>query len=54
MEINFISIKDSSETTTMHMKNKSIVILKGYETDEIIEELFDSLLEKYQDRLEEK
>ena len=47
MEINFISIKDSIETSTMHIKSKNIVILTGYETDYIIEKLFDSILEKY-------
>ena len=38
----------------MHIKSKNIVILIGYGTDEIIEELFDSLLEKYKKGLEEK
>ena len=47
MVINFISIKDSIETSTMHIKNKNIAILTGYETDDIIEKLFDSILEKY-------
>ena len=47
MEINFISIKDSIETSTMHIKSKNIAILTGYETDYIIEKLFDSILEKY-------
>ena len=54
MEINFISIKDSSETHCMHMHSKNIVILTYYEADDIIEKLFDSLLEKYQKGLEEK
>ena len=54
MEINFISIKDSSETHRMHIHSKNIVILACYEADDIIEKLFDSLLEKYQKGLEEK
>ena len=54
MEINFISIKDSRESHPMHMHSKNIVILAGYDTDDIIEKLFDSLLEKYQKGLEEK
>ena len=31
----------------------NIVILIGYKTDEIVEELFESLLQKYQDGLNE-
>ena len=48
--INFISSKDSDETCTMHTKSANIEIMMGGETDEIIEELFESLL---QERLEE-
>ena len=54
MEIRFISIKDFTEISPIHMYSKNIVILKGYQTDDIIEKLFDSLLEKYQEGLEEK
>ena len=45
MAINFISSKDSDETRTMH---KSM----GGETDKIVEELFESLLQRYQEGLE--
>ena len=45
MEINFISSKEGSdETRTMHTKTNNIEIMKGSETDEIIEKLFKSLL----------
>ena len=54
MEINFNSIKCSRETHPIHMHSKNIVILAGYETDDVIEKLFNSLLEKYQKELEEK
>ena len=54
MKTNFISTTGSRKTSVMHIKSKSIVILTGYETDEMIEKLFGSLLEKYQERLEEK
>ena len=54
MAINFFSSKDSKEMRTMHKKSDSIEIMVGNETDEIIEELFDSILQKYQERLEEK
>ena len=54
MEINFISITDSSDTSTVHIENQNIITLTGYEADDIIEKLFESLLEKYQQGLEEK
>ena len=38
----------------MHTKSDDIEVMIGNETDEIIEELFDSLLQRYQKRLEEK
>ena len=53
MQINFISSKDSDETRTMHTKSDNIEIMMGNETDKIIEKLFKSLLQKYQDGLEE-
>ena len=52
MKINFISSKDSKETRTMHTTSDIIEIMIGNETDEIIEELFESLLQKYQEGLE--
>ena len=54
MAINFISSKeDSDETHTMRTKSDNIEIMLGSETDEIIEELFKSLLQRYQEGLEE-
>ena len=38
----------------MHTRRNNIEIMIGYETDEIIEELFESLLQKYQEGLEER
>ena len=52
--INFISPKDSDEIRTIRTKSSNIEIMMGNETDEIIEELFESLLQKYQEGLEEK
>ena len=43
MENNFISTIKFGETSTMRIKSKNIVILTGYETDEIIEKLFDCI-----------
>ena len=53
MAINFISSKDSDETLTMHAKNDNVEIMMGSETNEIIEELFKSFLQRYQKGLEE-
>ena len=48
MAINFISSKpDSDETRIMHTKSHNIEIMMGSETDEIIEGLFESLMERY-------
>ena len=53
MEINFTSSKDSDETRTMHTKSNNVEIMMGSETNEIIEERFKSLLQRYQEGLEE-
>ena len=53
MAFNFISSKDSDETRTMHTKSNNADIMMGSETDEIIEDLFESFLKKYQEGLEE-
>ena len=53
MAVNFFSSKGSEEIRTMHSKSDNIEILIGNETDEIVEELFDSLLQRYQKELEE-
>ena len=54
MEINFISSKeDFDRSCTMRTQSDNIEIMMGSETDEIIEELFESLLRRYQERLEE-
>ena len=45
MSINFISSKDSDKTHTMRTKSDNTEIIMGSETDEIIEELFKSLLQ---------
>ena len=53
MSINFISSKDSDETRNMHTQSNNIEIMVVSETDEIIEEFFKSLLQRYQEELEE-
>ena len=53
MQTNFISSKDSNETHTSHMKSDNIEIMMGSETNDIIDELFESLEQKYQEGLKE-
>ena len=54
-EINFISSKpDSDETRIMHTKINNIDIMIGSDTNEVVENLFRSLLQRYQENLEEK
>ena len=53
MSINLISSKDSDETCNMHTKSDNIEIMMGSETDDIIDELFNFFLQKYQGGLEE-
>ena len=52
MAINFISFKDFDETRTMHTKRNNVEIMVGSETNEIIIDLFESFLQKYQEGLE--
>ena len=54
-EINFISSKpDSHETRTMHTKSNNVEIMIGSDTNDIIKDLFKSILQGYQKNLEEK
>ena len=53
MRINFISSKDSEETRTIHTKSNNVEIMMGSETDHIIDEHFEFLLQRYQEGLEE-
>ena len=54
MEINFISFKpDSDEIHIMRAKSDRMKIMIGSETDEVMEELFESLLKRYQNGLDE-
>ena len=52
MEINFISSKDSNETRIMHTKSYNIEIMIGNQTNQIIKNVLESLLQKYQEGLE--
>ena len=47
IKTNFVFSKDTTEINNMITKDDNICILIGSETDEIIEELFKSLLQRY-------
>ena len=47
MQINCISSKNFEETLTIYSPSNNIEILMGSETDNIIDELFESLLQKF-------
>ena len=54
-EINFISFKrDSIETRIMHTKSDNLEIMIGSDKNEVIEDLFKSLLQSFQENLEKK
>ena len=54
-QINFISLKpDSDETRVMHTRSDNEEFMNGSDTDEIMEERFESLLQRYQENLQEK
>ena len=53
--ISFVSLKpDSDETRLMYTRSDLKEFMNGSETEEIIESLYRSLLQKYQDNLNEK
>ena len=51
--INVSYFKDSDETRSMHTESNNIEITMCSETDDILVELFEYLLQKYQEGLEE-
>ena len=55
IQINFTSLKpDSDETRIMHTKSDNTEIMTGSDTNEVIEELCKSFLQRYQEGLQEK
>ena len=55
VQINFISLRPgSNETRVMHTRSVNEEFMNGSATDEIIKELFKSLLQRYQENLQEK
>ena len=49
--INFISSKDSDEARTTHTESDNIEIMVGSETDEIMEEILETLLQRYKKKI---
>ena len=49
MRINFIFSLDSREFHTMHLKSYNVETMMGIQTDDVIKELFESFLKRYQD-----
>ena len=53
MRIYFMSFRDSDEIRDVHTASNNIEIMIGNKKSEIVEELFKSLLQKYQQQVEE-
>ena len=54
-DINFISLKpDSDETRVMYTKSDNVEIRIGDDINDVIKELFKSLLKRYQENLQKK
>ena len=55
-KISFVSLKPDSDETRliMHTRSNPVEFMNGSETEEIIESLYRSLLQKYNDNLQEK
>ena len=55
IEVNFISLKaGSDETRIMYIRSDNIEIMFGDDNDDIIEQHFESLLQKYEENLQNK
>ena len=53
MKPKFMLLTDSNEKRMLHTKNDNVENMFSKDADEIIQELFDSLLERYQEGLEQ-
>ena len=54
MRIIFVCFIDSNETRVMHTKSDNTTIMSGIETDDAMNELFDTFRRRYQEGLETK
>ena len=53
LKINFISSKNFNETRDMYSKSDNFEIMMGVDTNEIIKNLFSSILQRHQKGLQE-
>ena len=51
MRASFISFKDTGETRTIYLWSDNVSVMRGSDTNDIIRELFRSLLRYYQEEL---
>ena len=54
MQTIFVSFTDANKTHEMYSKSDNITIIKGAETEDIANELFNTFLKRYQEGLERK
>ena len=54
IQVIFSSITDDNKTDIMHAKSDNIEILKGYSTSDITDRLYNTLINRYQEGLENK
>ena len=54
MQIIFVSFTDANETRDMYTKSDNITIMSGIETDDVINELFNTFRRRYQEGLQTK
>ena len=55
IEVNFLSLKPGSdETRIMYTRSDNVEIMFGDDNDDVIEQLFESLLQKYEENLQNK
>ena len=50
----FVSFTDATETHDMHTKSDNVTIMSGSETEDVINELFNTFCKRYQEGLETK
>ena len=54
MRIIFVSFTDANESRKMHTKSDNVTIMSGIETNDVINELFNTFCKRYQEGLETK
>ena len=54
MRVIFVSFTEANETRKMHTKSNNIAIMRGAETEDVINKLFNTFSKRYQEGLETK